>query len=769
MLFYCMAAALGVYFAANNLLFHRRVYSILRRNHSNSKLIENSSKQFTAVFLFAIFQVACYEILTSELFGLEFFNFEFSDEVLALLRVAPVNMLLYTGVKLGIQIFQTVLLYRSSSVSSVNYVALVLSSVTLIQNMLTLYFKLSAAGQRTEMEKRVYQKLNEQLAAPSLSAAEIMTAHVLTVLEGEATEQLNALWHRNSIIRDRARVNSNVILLRKEVLLFYDRVESSRAERVASLRSKLWNIALTKVESALARVDMFQLAADISDFACSSDTIAQQRALIASFKGTAQQLYELTEKQHQERLLQIQFECDLRQPTQLAEKVLKHIKAMSNENIRLWSKACAASVNIMGHDSVRTLSDISEQQLVIQLKYLLSEKAKKWRHQRSLLLKQELKKLFELQDSVLLNFVQSLSAENRIPRASLDAEAWALLSSESTSSCNSLLESFTASAQLSSFSVFEKEFAHFLDCKSLAPLSTNFFEKVMLWRQVFIKSELNDLTVLLSKEKDFILESDLKLHKQFHQIVIHSPSSRNFCCNSKIAPVKSALVAKDAETSVCTTVTHDVILDVPELSRDKQVAVAKQRLVDADSELQRQQMNFRTQATHEALEASKLLFEKLKEHSALSLFDKLQEKSITLALDINDLVTNLALNFGESKKLRKVVSAISLKKPTEAKVTKTKRHSNYADEAAQPPISDDDSYSSSSSYAIGLDPEETARNLLAAMKPKLGASIDPRPQEVTGGVRVNAVVSPSAASLGDLRCNDIVLEVNGAPVNTPKE
>ena len=155
-----------------------------------------------------------------------------------------------------------------------------------------------------------------------------------TQVQEDAIEHLNTLWRSNSHIRDKAKVTSDVALLRAQVLLFYDRFDSSRAEHIGSLRAKLWNIALARAEFALARMDIFELATELRDFIHSNAVTGQQRASIASFKGSAQQLYEFAENQHLLRLQRIQSECDVRQPTLLAEKLLRHIKSISNENIR---------------------------------------------------------------------------------------------------------------------------------------------------------------------------------------------------------------------------------------------------------------------------------------------------------------------------------------------------------------------------------------------------------------------------------------------------
>ena len=245
------------------------------------------------------------------------------------------------------------------------------------------------------------------------------------------------------------------------------------------------------------------------------------------------------------------------------------------------------------------------------------------------------------------------------------------------------------------------------------------------------------------------------------------------------------LVVADADAPVSTTDTENVIVNILDLNRKKRLEKERLNLDDdwalVDLERQRQEANFHSETIKQSIETSKLLFEKLKELGALFLFEKLQAKSITLdllcTLDINELVSNLALNFGESKKLRKVVAALSPENPRNPRASKRKAKSSSAKEVVPQLISakevvpqlisDDDSYSSSSS-ASPPDTVEKARNFLNSMKPRLGVTIDPRLQEATGGVRVAAVMNSSAAALGDLRTNDVVLAVNGSPVNTSK-
>ena len=777
-LFYCITAALGVYFVVNNVFFTCPVYRILRQNHANSKLIESYSRPFTFVFVSAVFQVACFEILGCELFDLEFLNFEFSDDVVALLRRAPVSILLYTAAKLVVQIFRTV---TKGPVSTLTLVALSLSLVTLIQNMLNFYFKMSAAGQRTGMEKGVYQKINQHVRTLFSRALEAILAHVQTQVEAEASMHLKSLWQMNSVVRDQARAASDMPLLRKEVLFFYDRLECSRAERLSLLRDQLWNIAVTKAEFAIARVDTFQLALDTFDFVIDKNAIAQQRALISGFKGSAQQLYELAENQQRERLQRIESECDVRLPTQLAEMISKHIRSMSNENFRLWSKACAACINTMGQNNVYTLGDIDERELSDQFKILLGAKEKLVRHQRSRLLRQECRTLFELQNSQLLSFAKTLRVQQHTPSARLDAKAWALLFGHADSLlCNTSPDSVTASYQLSSFSAFEKELSLRLDSSSsLAPLSSEFVEQLKLWRHNFIQSELNKLTSKLLKEKELAIQANVALHKRFTKLVISTPKA-SLCCNSKVTPAQPVLgaVGTDALDRAigAEEVTVDMI-DGDRLTLDSQNAVPMQEIEiekkksDARLRQLRSDIEIVANASEQTLKASRMLASKLEEHGALFLYEKLRAHSITLdllsTLNVNELITDLALNYGESKKLRRVIAALSSEAST---VVKKKRRWKGADQAAPSLEADEEPHSSSSSYSPPeLDAVENARTLLSTMKAKLGVAIDPLPQRATGGVRVAAVISSSAAAVGDLRADDVVLTVNGIPVNTPTQ
>ena len=120
----------------------------------------------------------------------EFLSFEFSDEVLAHLQRAPVSILLYTAAKLVIQIFRTA---TKGPVSTLTIVALFLSVLTLAQNALTFCFKMSAAGQRTGMENRVYLKLNRHASILFSRASVSMLALVKAQVEAEATEHLKSL------------------------------------------------------------------------------------------------------------------------------------------------------------------------------------------------------------------------------------------------------------------------------------------------------------------------------------------------------------------------------------------------------------------------------------------------------------------------------------------------------------------------------------------------------------------------------------------------
>ena len=775
-LFYCISAALGLYLAVNNVFFTCPVYRILRRNHANSKLIESYSRPFTVVFVSAVLQVGCFEILSCELFNWEFLNFEFSDDVVAFLRRAPVSILLYTAAKLVVQIFRSV---AKGPVSTLTLVALCLSVVTLIQNILNFYFKMSAAGQRTEMEKLVYQKINHHVKILFLPALEAILVHVQAQVEAEATMHLKSLWQMNSIARDQARAGSDMAQLRKEVLHFFNCLARSRAERLSLLRDQLWNIMLTKAEFTMARVDIFQLALDTFDFVIDKNAISQQRALISGFDGSAQKLYELAENQQCERLQRIESECDMRLPTQLAEKISKHIKSFSNENFRLWSKACAACISSVGQNKVCTLGDIDERELSEQLKILFGAKEKHVRHQRSRLLKQEWRTLFELQNSQLLSFAQALRVQQHTPSGHLDDKAWDLLFGHAESFLgNASADSTTASYQLSSFSTIEKECSFHLDNKRiLAPLSAEFVEQLKQWRHKFIQKELNNLTSTLLKEKEFAIQANVALHKLFHKLVIYTPKD-SICCNSKVTPAQPVLGAVDTDALGGAIDTQEVTVDMtnsrwPTLYSKNIVQLQEIEKKKSDARLRQllNEVEIVANASEQAMKASRMLAAKLEEHGALFLYEKLRAHSITLdllsTLNVNELTTHLKLNYGESKKLRGVITALSSE---ESSAAKRKRRSKGANQVAPSLEADEEPHSSSSSYTVPeLDAVENARNLLSTMKAKLGVAIAPLPQGATGGVRVAAVISSSAAALGDLRADDVVLTVNGAAVHSPEQ
>ena len=234
---------------------------------------------------------------------------------------------------------------------------------------------------------------------------------------------------------------------------------------------------------------------------------------------------------------------------------------------------------------------------------------------------------------------------------------------------------------------------------------------------------MQSLVSLIAKEKDLLIQSILKLHKQYRELIIYSPS-RKMCCTStgaKVQPKLMVLNKKEYHLSPDSSTMDSFVISIPpERIQPSQETITDPALATMQSDLaSRNILNFHdeqvyTESNLKLMEEFQELVNKLREYNALFLYKKLRAESITLdllpKLDVDKLVAKLNLNYGESETLKGFISWMSPAKQT-AIVSHIKETPKDKSSVALPSVDD---------YSSSFDSSETMLDQQSSMQPKLG-------------------------------------------------